>query len=357
MRWLIWLAKQLIQHSETEFYIERMQPDWLPGTLLLKLYRGILAGLAGGLYSGVFIGVVLGPTLGLFASLFAILFCGLVFGIFGRSIGKIRSGLAVGLIFGLIFGLLGDLNNERLGGLLGNGLAGMGFGGLIGLSLNEHLVEDEIKPTETLKFSWLNLLKSFLHLLLFSRYTLAISVFYAILIAVISGLRGGDLIFDLKVGLFNWLGFQIVSALVGGIFGGISRQMMDNQSFVKPNQGIRNSMRYSIIVGMLVGSIAIMLNFFLIKFLPFPSLNISRAFILYLWGILYLALSAGGTACLAHFILRLLLWSIRCVPLNYPRFLDYTADIILLRKVGGGYIFVHRLLLEYFASLNTTSVS
>jgi hypothetical protein len=27
---------------------------------------------------------------------------------------------------------------------------------------------------------------------------------------------------------------------------------------------------------------------------------------------------------------------------------------LLLRKVGGGYIFVHRLLLEYFASLDTT---
>jgi hypothetical protein len=39
--------------------------------------------------------------------------------------------------------------------------------------------------------------------------------------------------------------------------------------------------------------------------------------------------------------------------LNYPPFLDYAAERILLRKAGGGYIFVHRLLLEYFASLET----
>jgi len=39
------------------------------------------------------------------------------------------------------------------------------------------------------------------------------------------------------------------------------------------------------------------------------------------------------------------------MPWNYPRFLDYAAKRILLRKVGGGYMFVHRLLLEYFASL------
>jgi hypothetical protein len=38
-------------------------------------------------------------------------------------------------------------------------------------------------------------------------------------------------------------------------------------------------------------------------------------------------------------------------PLNYIRFLDYAAERILLRKVGGGYIFVHRMLLDYFASL------
>ncbi len=33
----------------------------------------------------------------------------------------------------------------------------------------------------------------------------------------------------------------------------------------------------------------------------------------------------------------------------YARFLDYCHERILLRKVGGGYIFVHRLLQEYFA--------
>jgi hypothetical protein len=33
------------------------------------------------------------------------------------------------------------------------------------------------------------------------------------------------------------------------------------------------------------------------------------------------------------------------------RFLDHAAERILLRKVGGGYIFVHRMLLEYFANL------
>jgi hypothetical protein len=34
-------------------------------------------------------------------------------------------------------------------------------------------------------------------------------------------------------------------------------------------------------------------------------------------------------------------------------FLDHCARLILLKKVGGGYIFVHRMLLEYLAELDT----
>ena len=42
-------------------------------------------------------------------------------------------------------------------------------------------------------------------------------------------------------------------------------------------------------------------------------------------------------------------------PWNYVAFLDSCAERILLRKVGSGYIFVHRLLLEYFASLDESA--
>jgi hypothetical protein len=37
----------------------------------------------------------------------------------------------------------------------------------------------------------------------------------------------------------------------------------------------------------------------------------------------------------------------------YDALLDYAADRIFLRKVGGGYIFIHRMLMEYFAALET----
>lgn len=57
----------------------------------------------------------------------------------------------------------------------------------------------------------------------------------------------------------------------------------------------------------------------------------------------------GFNDLLKHFILRLLLWRGRHVPLNYAQLLDCAADCVLLQKVGGGYTFRHRLLLDHFA--------
>lgn len=44
------------------------------------------------------------------------------------------------------------------------------------------------------------------------------------------------------------------------------------------------------------------------------------------------------------------------MPWHYPGFLDYAAERILLRKVSGDYIFIHRLLLDSFAEMDATSV-
>ncbi len=37
------------------------------------------------------------------------------------------------------------------------------------------------------------------------------------------------------------------------------------------------------------------------------------------------------------------------MPWNYARFLNYATQLTFLQKVGGGYIFTHRLLMEHFA--------
>ena len=64
-------------------------------------------------------------------------------------------------------------------------------------------------------------------------------------------------------------------------------------------------------------------------------------------------LDYGGLAVLQHYTLRWLLYRNGSLPLRLVPFLDYCAERIFLRKVGGGYIFAHRLLMEHFASLST----
>ncbi len=62
LHWLTWLARQLIQHSQTEFYLERMQLNWLPDArsrfvyrvyrVVVRLVVGLLSGLSSGWSSG-----------------------------------------------------------------------------------------------------------------------------------------------------------------------------------------------------------------------------------------------------------------------------------------------------------------
>ena len=53
-----------------------------------------------------------------------------------------------------------------------------------------------------------------------------------------------------------------------------------------------------------------------------------------------------------HYALRLILWLTRVTLLNFIKFLESVLQLIFLKKVGGGQIFIHRMLLDYFADLN-----
>ncbi|HAO11019.1 MAG TPA: signal transduction protein [Planktothrix sp. UBA8407] len=115
------------------------------------------------------------------------------------------------------------------------------------------------------------------------------------------------------------------------------------ESIVKPNQGIWTSLKNGLfllfIFIFVLGIFSILVNF---------SLVWSTA-IAVLLGIF----SSGIFACIQHFALRIFLYRSGKIPWNYARFLDYATERIFLQKVGGGYIFIHRLLLDHFASLES----
>jgi hypothetical protein len=60
----------------------------------------------------------------------------------------------------------------------------------------------------------------------------------------------------------------------------------------------------------------------------------------------------GMAALIQHHSMRFVLTQYELLPRRLITFLDYAADLLFLRRVGGGYIFVHRLLMEHFAAMD-----
>jgi len=69
------------------------------------------------------------------------------------------------------------------------------------------------------------------------------------------------------------------------------------------------------------------------------------------FGLLF-GLIFGLAAPMQHYILRFWLSCTHTFPWKAVPFLDDATARILLRRVGGGYQFTHRLLLDYFADLD-----
>ena len=67
---------------------------------------------------------------------------------------------------------------------------------------------------------------------------------------------------------------------------------------------------------------------------------------------LVVGLLFGWETVIKHYTLRLVLFFDGSMPLNYVRFLDDCVDRVFLRRVGGGYIFIHRTFMEHVAGLD-----
>lgn len=345
----------------------------LTSGLITKLSRDLLNRHSTfvGLLSGLIIGLVSGLIIGLFSDMFiglaSTLIIGLVLGLIGMLAGNLASrvlakydtssklvygllaGLTSGLIFGSIIGLINGLINGLIfGSIIGliSGLIGGLISGLISGLTNQGWLE--LKFTVAFGWFWKSMWKRMVKI-----QALRNALVVGLVIGLTSGLAFGPirgLAGGLAVGLISGLIF----VFIGGLTSGLSSEMLDKHTLTRPNQGIWYSARNSIFVGLLFGLVGGLL-FGLVGGL----LSGSGLFFGLIGGTISgitAGLLSGGTAFIQHFVLRLLLWFAGYMPLNFSRFLDYAAERILLRKVGGRYIFVHQLLLDYFASQGITSI-
>ncbi|EFH84718.1 helix-turn-helix domain-containing protein [Ktedonobacter racemifer] len=487
-RYLTWLAKQMQEHAMTEFYLERLQPDWLPPSLLQN-YRLLIIRVVFGLeifvnssVLGMFRGDSLPDQPGLFSwlggghgnTLLDWMAPGLGGGIRGvtslmiavgfvmilvvllvqrRTIPTLskalvirglrsatRSALAVGSVVGVFSGCILGFS-----GGIGYGLyRGVGTGLFAGLLISMMrilmtLLRSEAETQQSKSYSF-SLSTRLVNIVCFSIcgacgfgsiyawqfghinhfvviYALIIGFFFGIVagaangIDIIPGLgvsikpaeivkweapwsqtgnliRQGSLLGGVILGgvvlmltsisssFYGWhYGVQFgliygvivgcigsIAAMFTGFFsaGWLSELIDDQRQFVKPNEGIRRSIRHALFaggifgsVGGLTGGVICSMAFGLAGIPGWPILGAGFAIAI---GIVFahkFFAFYGGIAWLEHYVLRALLWLKGEIPWNYVAFLDYAAERILLRKVAGGYMFFHRLLLDYFASAHT----
>jgi len=128
------------------------------------------------------------------------------------------------------------------------------------------------------------------------------------------------------------------------------------QATIKPNQGILRSLQKGLFYGYMSGLLLMVFGTLLGGLILGPYIGISIGVFAGVCFGLFVGYEEGGNVVLWHYTLRGILFHNGSLPFSdLIPFLDYCAERILLRKVGGGYIFIHRMLMEYFASLDTQS--
>ena len=149
----------------------------------------------------------------------------------------------------------------------------------------------------------------------------------------------------------NDLIYGLIGALIGVLKSGYRSTEVKQRTF--SNQGIWDSSKNSFRMGLIYGLIGAVIR---------ALIPVSEWLDGLIYGLLFglafgliVGLLNGGATCIQHFNLRRILYRQGRIPWNYSRFLDYASERLLMKKVGGGYIFYHRMLMEHFAQRHQVS--
>jgi hypothetical protein len=349
--WLSWLAGKMKEHSQSVFLVEGLQPSWLAK----RVTYGAVAALSLGFITAIF--ALTGAGVGFVAALGLATFVGIGLGCWSASL--VKNGVRCGSIGGLIYGLFSALGywltlakpgHALLYGIIIGIVYGLIIGSIGALgagSLNY------ITSVEAMTWKWNRFWKRAITAAIIG---LIIGQIFGLILALIAGLSDGPNE-GLRIVRLSPLGALIGALLCGlpsGLVGGFTDRLKPDKA--TPNQGITLSRKNSLVtffVTLLTGGLCAGMAGALSGSLSF---GLSWAPVVGLVA-LTVSLNRGGSAVIKHYALRLILWRNGYTPLNFIKFLDHCAKLILLKKVGGGYIFTHRMLLEYFADLPATEKS
>ena len=367
---LTWLARQMRQHNQSIFLIEQLQPGWLGNAsaeqsrngrwqwAYLFLTRSVLTALWGTPIGWGFIQLIrVNPPvievhfLNRVAALFSIM-ASPWNGLFSVFVYVLCTGCVAAVVDGLFFTWrqrrgdeahidrrLGWLQLLTTGGIVwaaGTWLYSLTDDWWLALSLGGMTATAFI-----LSFGYLNYGQSF-HTEIRSRDALEWSWRQAArlgVLGVLLSLIWSGIAWMQEPGSARWLVNFFNTGLAFFLLGGISGKRTEAQS--RPNEGMWIAAQNGVKAALLLSVPIFVLVSVTVDFMS--GLYSGLLFGL-LGGVVH-----GMNDVTKHLVIRSLLRLQGRVPLHYARFLDYAADCALLRKVGGGYAFSHRLLLEHFA--------
>ncbi|MDX1612754.1 MAG: NACHT domain-containing protein, partial [Candidatus Promineifilaceae bacterium] len=356
LRWLGWLARRLTQHNQAMLLLEEIQPSWLPSRRWRWLYLALIGSIIG-LFGGLMMWLLLqlarqtSPLLPVFlsarvsrllaveqgrAELLTLVLLNMPLGVLVSAVqglfyeqqqvgprpGTRRrwrvalSGLMAGLLSLAVVGLA-----DPSAFALAWGVVGAVMYGTVARSLYGYSFRSDIRTMEALAWSWSGAAKGL-------AIGLALSAVAEALDTVLFG-------FD---GVYrSVITFGLGATLLGGLRG---RRVSGH---VRPNEGIWLSLRNGALAALVVA----------------PAMGVTTwilrtptyAFYVFLLMFILTFTLFGGGNVVKHFLLRALLHWQGLLPWRLTHFLDRVAELALVRKVGGGYIFVHQLLQEYLAQL------
>jgi len=139
-----------------------------------------------------------------------------------------------------------------------------------------------------------------------------------------------------------------------------------NNDFLPNNIGLMIFELIGVILGGLLGGLfggvlGMLLVFLLCMLLRFKQdeQNLDNQHVILILVFLFVnqftELFTQGRFLFRRFAFRITLVSCNLLPWRLVPFLNHCVDLIFLRRVGGGYIFIHRLLMEHFAEMYVES--
>ncbi|MDJ0713882.1 MAG: NACHT domain-containing protein [Prochloraceae cyanobacterium] len=387
IHWLIWLAKQLKKRNEEQFFIENIQPIWLPANeryryyLLIKLIIGFLIGVSLWLYfcTQVNTTVVMWlytPVLSLLSAIISVLTLTTYFKRNTRNIAKRlnkRIPKKLSSFSRKYLSFLVKSIYEFIHGFIPAVFFIISSGFIYLLIIENFTHEAIIKilsplivclffsivlfkplPRRIQTISKLKISNEAIFLALQTGFIFGIIYLISRLILV----KTCEFYLLLNCSFFTKGTYSWEQILFEFLFPCIFLPIIFWQEIVPikythpeinivkfPNQGIINSKKSTIyfftFISVIVG---------IYSHIAFNE-TIFNAIVIGFSAGLVSSLYRTGFIIIQHFSLRTILWLNNYAPCHYKKFLNYCTDRLLLQRVGGGYRFIHRLLQEHFAQM------